>query len=132
MKKGFSLLELIFAIVVIGIIASFAIPKYMDTRDEALASTIHRDLATATTSIQSYYLVKREINSIEDAVQINTNNWALSNNNLTMTFKEDSVDCAVLSVTDDKKISITITESTSGACGALNDLGVTTQSIDLI
>ena len=75
MKKGFSLLELIFAIVVIGIIASFAIPKYLDTRDEAVASTIQRDLATATTSIQTYYLTNRSISDITEAVQLNTNNW---------------------------------------------------------
>ncbi len=75
MKKAFSLLELIFAIVVIGIIASFAIPKYMNTRDSALASTIQRDIVTASTSIQSYYLVNRNINKISDAVTLNKVNW---------------------------------------------------------
>ncbi|MEZ4693279.1 MAG: type II secretion system protein [Aliarcobacter sp.] len=33
MKNGFFLLELIFAIVILGIIASFAVPKYLDTKD---------------------------------------------------------------------------------------------------
>lgn len=68
MKKAFSLLELIFAIVVIGIIASFAIPKYIDTRDSALASTIKRDLITVITSVQSYYLINNKIEKISDAV----------------------------------------------------------------
>lgn len=132
MKKGFSLLELIFAIVVIGIIASFAIPKYMNTRDEALASTIHRDLATATTSIQSYYLVNRSITDITQAVQVNTNNWTIDT--LTMTSKSAD-DCAVLTVTqdDDGKDIIKITiDSTKDICKILNDSGVKSQNIDLI
>ena len=33
MKSAFSLLELIFAIVILGIVASFAVPKYMDYAD---------------------------------------------------------------------------------------------------
>ena len=33
MKSAFSLLELIFAIVILGIVASFAIPKYIDIPD---------------------------------------------------------------------------------------------------
>ena len=46
MKSAFSLLELIFAIVILGIIASFAVPKLMDTKDSALISTIKRDINT--------------------------------------------------------------------------------------
>jgi len=45
MKNAFSLLELIFAIVVIGIISSFAIPKYLDTKNSAVVSTIKRDIS---------------------------------------------------------------------------------------
>lgn len=131
MKKGFSLLELIFAIVVIGIIASFAIPKYMDTRDEALASTIHRDLATATTSIQSYYLVNRSIDDITKAIQINENNWKLSEDKLSIAFTDDS-ECAVLKILD-KTISIKLSDNAGGACDALIKLVVNKeQTIDLI
>lgn len=134
MKKAFSLLELIFAIVVIGIIASFAIPKYMDTKNEAVASTIQRDLATTISSIQSYYLVEGDITNITDAVQVNTNNWTIGTETpLTMTFVEDSADCATLVVDKTNgEIDITIADSSTGACGALNDLGVESQSVDLI
>lgn len=129
MKKGFSLLELIFAIVVIGIIASFAIPKYMDTRDSAMASTIKRDIVTATTSIQSYYLVNREIENISDAINLNEKNWSIEN--LKMTFLEDGNSCVALEVVNNT-ISITITKDVGSVCEALDSLGVKTQSIDLI
>jgi general secretion pathway protein G len=130
MKKGFSLLELIFAIVVIGIIASFAIPKYLDTRDEAIASTIQRDLATATTSIQTYYLTKRSISDITQAVQLNTNNWTLDNNKLKITSKNAS-DCASLEIKD-SQILITISKDADDICTILNELGIETTSINLI
>jgi general secretion pathway protein G len=123
-------LELIFAIVVIGIIASFAIPKYLDTRDEAIASTIQRDLATATTSIQTYYLTKRSISDITQAVQLNTNNWTLDNNKLKITSKNAS-DCASLEIKD-SQILITISKDADDICTILNELGIETTSINLI
>lgn len=130
MKKGFSLLELIFAIVVIGIIASFAIPKYLDTRDEAVASTIQRDLATATTSIQTYYLTKRSISDISEAVQLNTKNWALDNNKLKIT-STNANDCASLEVKD-SQIVITISKDADDICEKLNELGIENTTINLI
>ena len=128
MKKGFSLLELIFAIVVIGIIASFAIPKYMDTRDSALASTIQRDIVSAATSIQSHYLVNRKIDSINDAITLNTKNWLIDGKKATF---KDNEDCVVLEVKD-KKVSISVTSTAGNVCKALDELGVKTQEIDLI
>lgn len=129
MKKGFSLLELIFAIVVIGIIASFAIPKYMDTRNSALASTIKRDIVTATTSIQSYYLVNREIAKISDAINLNEQNWTITDSKIT--FTEEGNTCVDLEVKEGA-ISLTITPGAGDVCTYLDSLGVKTQTIDLI
>ena len=42
MKRAFSLIEIIFVIVILGIIVSFAAPKLMDTKDSALVSTLKR------------------------------------------------------------------------------------------
>ena len=47
MKPAFSLLEIIFVIVIFGIVASFAVPKFMDTKDSAQVTTIKRDVNTA-------------------------------------------------------------------------------------
>lgn len=129
MKKGFSLLELIFAIVIIGIIASFAIPKYMDSRNSALASTIKRDIVTATTSIQSYYLVNRKIEKISDALTLNTINWTITDKKIT--FADNGTNCIDLEVKD-STVSITITKDAGNVCKALEELGVKDLDIDLI
>ena len=126
MKNAFSLLELIFAIVVIGIISSFAIPKYLDTKNSAVVSTIKRDISTATTSIQSYYLVNGEIDKISEAVSLNTQNWIIDD--LKITYQDNDTDCVVLEVKEEessKVLALTITPSAGAICKLLNDDGIT-------
>lgn len=93
MKSGFSLLELIFAIVILGIVASFAIPKYIDTKDSALVSTLKRDVASITSSIQTYYLLNQKIDKIQDAIEVNETNWTVSDTKLT-----DKNECMTLEI----------------------------------
>ena len=101
----------------------------MDTRDSALASTIKRDIVTATTSIQSYYLVNRKIDKISDAISLNDINWTITDKKIT--FKDGESICIDLAVAE-KKVSIIITEDAGNVCKSLKELGVNTQDIDLI
>lgn len=131
MKKAFSLLELIFAIVVIGIIASFAIPKYLDTKDNALASTIKRDLVTVITSVQNYYLINQEIEKVSDAVSISSTNWQIEDKK--MIFMDKDKECLILEVID-SKIEVKInTDIQSNVCKILEeDMGIKDETFDLI
>ncbi|RXJ65348.1 prepilin-type cleavage/methylation domain-containing protein [Halarcobacter ebronensis] len=129
MKRAFSLLELIFAIVVIGIISSFALPKYLDTRNQAMASTIQRDVVTAISSIQTYYLINRKIDNIGDALTLNTQYWHTEK--MKTIFDENSKDCVILEITDEK-IQIIVNEEAGAVCEELVKRGITTQDIDLI
>lgn len=126
MKKAFTLLELIFAILIIGIIASYAIPKYVDTRDTALASTIKRDIVTATTSIQSYSLVNKGITKISDALSLSTTNWTVDDKKAV--FKESNSDCITLEIkTEDNTdiLELTVNEKAGSVCTKLiNNEGV--------
>ena len=60
MKKGFTMIELIFVIVILGILASVAIPRLASTREDAEISALVANIRTLISDAASYYAVKGE------------------------------------------------------------------------
>ncbi|MBZ7980920.1 type II secretion system protein [Campylobacter sp. RM12640] len=58
MKKGFTMIELIFVIVILGILAAVAIPKLNATRDDAEIAKALSNFSTIISDISSYYTAK--------------------------------------------------------------------------
>jgi len=53
-KKGFTLIELLIVVVIIGILASIAIPKFANTKDKAYLAQMKSDLRNFATYEEQY------------------------------------------------------------------------------
>ena len=128
-QKAFSLLEMVFAIVIIGVIASVAMPKLFDTKNEALVSTIKQDVVTVTSAIQGQYMLKRKVDKISDVVSLNSSIWEIEDTSLV--FKEKDSECIKIEL-DEYELEVNINEDVGTICKKLNEKGIidTTYSLN--
>ncbi|RUT50467.1 type II secretion system protein [Campylobacter fetus] len=57
MKKGFTMIELVFVIVILGILAGIAIPRLAATRDDASATKAAMEIKDVITQVAAYYTI---------------------------------------------------------------------------
>ena len=75
-KQGFTMLELVFILVILGILAAIAIPKISASRDDAKLVAFKSDVSTLTSSFPAHFLAQGQGN-FSTAVALNTANWVL-------------------------------------------------------
>jgi len=112
-KSAFTIIELIFVIVIIGILASIAMRMLYYTRDVAKVTTIVTNTQNILKDVESYYVSKAEANYKNAKVFEITNVPLYTNNSCTISANNSAFKGSTLYLCDDTADVLKITSSTN-------------------
>jgi len=121
MKTAFTMMELIFVIVILGILAAIAIPKLAATRDDARTAALTTQIKAATKEMISYYTARGEnidFSKISESSQIVLNElihhgWVeVKDSNTAVVFsdRENKIGCLIYT-TNGEEIEVEYNDS---------------------
>lgn len=132
MKKAFTMIELIFVIVILGILAAVAIPKLSATRDDAKVAKVIQSVSLAVSDISAYVVAKGkfedDLSLMSNAIEtlVTSNEATLDEPNKAVDFKMGTTsDCIRIQIDEgggDANLSIIENVTTSNLCKQLQSV----------
>lgn len=131
MKNAFTMIELVFVILILGILAVVAIPKLSATRDDAKIASMSQSISIAATEIGSHVIAKGEVENnlslMSYAIKglVDSGQATLDEANASVAFKMGKeAECIFMSVTSgtsDANLTVAFGPTADRVCMALQD-----------
>jgi len=132
MKYAFTMVELIFVIVILGILAAVAIPKLSARRDDAIIVRTAQNISVAAGEIAGYGVANGQTtnnlslmsNSISGLVARNEATLDIGNNavDIIMGTRANCIRMQVVQIGTDENLTITLGVAGDARCDALHTL----------